>query len=150
MSIFKKVYNVFYGLYLEYLIWQDNRSYKTKKITPKEIAQVIRQYSQTYEGVRVMKRNLREFLSKDKTHNEKVLEFTEDLVGFGEKEKDHPQVRAINYLKSKMDLSNTDIKTDVDRAKMIEKRIADYKELHEHIAKRKALREARKNNGKPN
>ena len=48
-----------------------------------------------------------------------------------------------------MDFSNQDIKNDTDYAKMLNKRVQDYNELHAHINKRNALREARKQkNGK--
>lgn len=152
-----KLTNLFYksflgAWYLEVLIFIDKLKGNKVKLTPGEISQIVREYSQLAEGVKTIKNRVNNLITaRNKEEYDKVLREVEDLVLQAGYDKNHPKFKIINSLREKMDLSNKDIKNDTDYAKMIEKRIADYKELHQHIEKRKALREARKaNNGRRN
>lgn len=152
MAIKNKVKDLFYrsflgGFYFEFLLWLDRRQDKVKPLSPKEIATIIREHSQINEGVVKAKQNINaKLVMRTKKNYEEYLSQNPDVIPYAEVSNSKSQV--MDYLKSNMDLSNKDIKSDIEHARMIQKRIADYKELHEHIARRKALREARKNNGR--
>jgi hypothetical protein len=155
-KIKNKLVDLFYksylgGLYFEILLFVDRVTTKKKFYTPKELAQVVRESSQTIEGVRKIKKAINGAVtSRDsKVNTHEALLMVEDLATLAKRDPSSTQSQTIEFIKNNMDLSNSDIKSDTDKAKMVEKRIDDYKQLHEHIVKRNALREARKNqNGK--
>jgi hypothetical protein len=145
--------NLFYrsflgGLYMEVLLFLDRRSDKQRRhLTPGEVSQIIREHSLLYEGVKVVKRNINSLVTKEKNLN-RVLTEAGDLT-LQATDNTSSKAQVINSIRSSLDFSNKDIKNDTDYAKMLDKRIRDYDELHSHINKRNALREARKQkNGK--
>jgi len=147
----KWFYSSFLGRwYLEFLLLWDRLNTKRERLTPGEISQIIREYSLIGEGVKIMKRNINSTISaKNKEEYHKVLTEVSDLASKAENDPNSSKYKAIESLKSKMDFSNKDVKNDTEYAHMIDRRIKDYEDLHTHIAKRNALREARKQkNGK--
>lgn len=143
--------SIFGRIYLEFLLFWDNiKPRKRTQLTPGEVSQIIRQYSLLGEGVKTLKRNINSMMAvKSKEEYHKVLTETEDLALKAQLSDSDPKAKIVNELKSKMDFSTKDIKTDTDYAKMLNQRINDYQNLHAHIAKRNAIREARKQkNGK--
>ena len=73
-----------------------------------------------------------------------LLKEIEDMVTLAEREANDPKAQFVNFLKSNLDLSNSDIKTVTDRAKMVNKRINDMYELQADKLKRQLLRNIRK------
>lgn len=151
-KVVSKITNWFYttwlgDLYFRFLLWRDehNERNKIRYLTPKEMAQVIRQYSILGEGVKEMKSKVNTLVqSKNKDEYDKVLKEIEDMVTLAEREANDPKAQFVNFLKSNMDLSNSDIKTVTDRAKMVNKRINDMYELQADKLKRQLLRNIRK------
>jgi hypothetical protein len=146
-----KLINWFYttwlgNLYFELLLWLDRRNEKKqlRYLTPKEMAQIVRQYSLLGEGVKEVKSKVNTLIaSRTKEEYDKVLKEIDDMVTLAEREANDPKAQFASFLKSNMDFSNSDIKNTTDRAKMINKRIDDMKELHKDIEKRRKLRLAR-------
>lgn len=147
-KIFNWFYSTWFGdLYFRFLLWKDEQEQKNsiRYLTPKEMAQVIRQYSILGEGVKEMKIKVNSLIcSKNKEEYDKVLKQIEDMVTLAERDNNDPKAQFANFLRSKMDLSNSDIKTTTDRAKMVNKRINDMYELQDDKLKRKLLRDIRK------
>jgi ribosomal protein L17 len=120
-------------------------------LTPKEMAQVIRQYSLIGEGVKEVKHKVHALVqSRTKEEYEKTLSEIQDMVTLAERDANAPQSQVTSFLKSNMDFSNSDIKSTTDRAKMVEKRINDMYELQEDKLKRTALRQIRQANKEGN
>lgn len=153
-----KLINWFYttrlgGLYFDFLLWSDRRKERKqlRYLTPKEIAQVVRQYSLIGEGVKEVKSKVHTLVqSRTKEEYEKTLSEINDIVLLAERAENAPQSQVTNFLKSNMDFSNSDIKSTTDRAKMVEKRIGDMYELQEDRLKRAALRAIRTANKQGN
>jgi hypothetical protein len=151
-KIVSKITNWFYttwlgDLYFRFLLWRDeqNERNKIKYLTPKEMAQVIRQYSILGEGVKEMKSKVNTLIqSKNKDEYDRVLKEIEDMVTLAEREANDPKSQFVHFLKSGMDLSNSDIKSVTDRAKMVDKRINHMYELQSDKVKRQLLRDIRK------
>lgn len=134
------------NLYFEFLLWLDrvNSRQETRYLTPKEVAQIVRQYSLLGEGVKEVKHKVNSLIaSRTKEEYDTVLKEIEDMVTLAERKSDDPKAQFSNFLKSKMDFSNSDIKTVTDRAKMVDKRINDMYELQKDKLKRQKLRDIR-------
>lgn len=135
------------GLYFELLLWLDRRNDRKqlRYLTPKEMAQIVRQYSLLGEGVKEVKHKVNTLISsRTKDEYDKVLKEIDDMVTLAERDANHPTAQFNEFLKSKMDFSNSDIKNTTDRAKMVSKRINDMYELQDDKVKRQLLREIRK------
>lgn len=133
--------------YLDFLIWKNQRN--KSNVVPIAVPQAIRQYSLVTEGINLIKRKINvNAASKEEYH--KTLSTTEDLTPLAENEDPNKKIYADYIRETSVKKGSSDIETDLDRAKMIEQRINDYKDLQAHVEKRKALREARKNNVKRN
>lgn len=136
------------NLYFDYLLWKDRQDDRKslRYLSPKEVQQIIRQYSLMSEGVREVKRKVND-LVKSKTVEEyhQTLGQIENMIKLAERDPDSPQAKFAEALRSFGDLNKVkDIETVTDRARMVDKRIKDYKELHSHIEKRQLLRNIRK------
>lgn len=148
VKIPNKVINWFYttwlsNLYFKLLLWLDRKNDK-KYLSPKEVSQIIREYSLLDEGVKEMKTRINLLVvSKTKEDYNRILKELEDMIPLAEKIEGNSKYEYIKNLKSKMDFSNVDIKNDTDRARMIERRIEDMKELQDDLNKRKLLRDLR-------
>jgi hypothetical protein len=136
------------GLYFEFLLWIDRRTDRPSKyLTPKEMAAIVRESSQIAQGVTLMKRKVNELIqTKSKEEYKKILKEIEDLIPLSEQDENSQSDRA-KFASILRDIyvkkGDRDIVTSTDKAKMIENRIKDMKELHDHIAKRNLLREIR-------
>ncbi len=152
MGRINKLVNWFYttwvgNLYFEFLLWRDRQNDRAslRYLTPKEIQQIVRQYSILGEGVKEVKGKVNKLVeSRTKDEYDKVLREIEDMVSLAERDTNDPKAQFTTFLRSKMDLTPTDIKNVTDRAKMVDRRIKDMKELQEHKVKRDKLRLARK------
>ena len=138
--------------YFEFLLWLDRRNDRPRYLTPKEVAQVIRQYSLLNEGVGAVKQHVNSLIrAKNKEEYDSALKHIEDLAPLAKRQGDVAREQYANFLREVcVKKGEIDIATDTDRAKMVEQRINDYKELQAHIEKRNAIRAARKQNGKRN
>lgn len=138
------------NLYFEVLLWNDRRKSKTdvRYLTPKEISTIVRQYSLLGEGVTEVKRSINRIVqSKTKEEYDAILKEIEDLTVLAEGDPDSPKAKFAETLRSMGSFSKLkDIENDTDRAKMLERRINDMKELQAHREKRNALRAKRKEN----
>lgn len=135
------------GLYFEFLLWLDRHQDKPSQyLTPKEMAQVIAQYSLLGEGVTKVKRKINNLIvAKTADEYDKTLKEIEDLMVLAERSKDSPQAvfsEALRHMYVKK--GNKDIVTHTDKAKMIEGRIEDFMELRKQKESRSMLREIRK------
>lgn len=138
--------------YFEFLLWLDRRNDRPKYLSPKEVAQVTRQYSLLNEGVGAVKQHVNTMIrARNKQEYDSALKNIEDLTVLAHRKDDTARQQYADFLREVcVKKGEVDIATATDKAKMIEQRINDYKELQEHIVKRKAIREARKNNVKRN
>ena len=147
-----RILNWFYttwlgNVYFDLLLWIDRRNEKKRirYLTPKEMAQIVRQYSLLGEGVKEVKHKVNTLISsKTKDEYDKVLKEIDDMVTLAERAANDPKAQFASFLKSNMDFSNSDIKNTTDRAKMVDKRIKDMYELQDDKLKRQLLREIRK------
>ena len=143
------LYSTYLGsLYLEFLLWLDSKKTKTptKFLTPKEIAQVIRSYNLVSEGVTKMKYAINDLVnSKSKEEYNNILYQIENMLTFADEEANTDKAQLVYSLKEiYTKKGNKDIITATDRAKMIDQRINDMKELCDDKAKRQLLRDIRK------
>jgi hypothetical protein len=146
-----KLTNWFYstyvgGLYFELLLWVDRKTdNSTRYLTPKEMAQIIRESSQITDGVILMKQKINQLIRvKSKEEYQKTLEEIEDLVPYSEQEAGTDRAKFTEILREMyVKKGSKDIVTSTDKAKMIDQRIQDMHELHDHINKRNLLREIR-------
>lgn len=146
-----RIINWFYttwlgNLYFELLLWLDRRNERKnlRYLTPKEMAQIVRQYSLLGEGVKEVKHKVNTLISsRTKEEYDKVLKEIDDMVTLAERQANDPKAQFATFLKSNMDFSNSDIKNTTDRAKMVDKRIKDMYELQADKVKRQKLRDIR-------
>lgn len=153
MSLRLKVKDWFYstwlgGKYLELLLWVDEVSNRDdiRYLTPKEMAQIIRESSKISEGTVLMKQNINKLVaSKSKEEYHKVLSEIDELIQFGKGDDKSAQghfaaVARQMYVKK----GGQDIVTATDRAKMIDQRIQDMYELQQQRARQGMWRQIRK------
>lgn len=153
MSLHLKFKDWFYGTwlggkYLELLLWLDevNSTDDIRYLTPKEMAQIIRESSKISEGTVLMKQNINKLVaSKDKNEYHKVLSEIDELIQFAQGDDKSVQghfaaIARQMYVKK----GSQDIVTATDRAKMIDQRIQDMYELQEQRARQGMWRQIRK------
>lgn len=135
-----KISNWFYGTtvggwYFELLLWLDRKQTRAnlKQLTPGEISTVVQQKSLIADGVSAIGRKV----NKIKNLN------TEDLVPLAAYDTTSSRFQVVETLKSRMDLSNVDIKNDTDKAKMIDKRIQDMNDLQAYTIRRNLVKDIR-------
>ena len=144
------IYSTWIGdLYFRYLVWQDSKKdTDIRYLTPKEAAQVIREYSLVSEGVKRVKKKVDQLInSRDKGEYHRVLTEIEDMIllAADPKNEDPGRLQFANVVRQMaVKKGNKDIVTPQDKLDMIHKRIEDYKELHAHQAKRSLMRQIRK------
>jgi hypothetical protein len=134
------------GLYFEFLLWVDRRTDKPSTyLTPKEMATIVRESSQITEGIVLMKQKVNQLVrSKSKDEYQKLLVEIEDLVPYSEKDTESDRAKFAYILRQMyVKKGDKDIVTTTDKAKMVDQRIQDMYELHDHIAKRSLLRAIR-------
>lgn len=138
-------YKSFLGeLYLRFLLWIDSIKLKKRKknynITNNPVVLRDSLKIKYDESVGLIKKKIKELSeSNTKEDLEKTLSNLDDLVKFAEKE----QNEMIENLKEVYVYKEKDIKTDTDKAKMLEKRINHYEQLKKGKEKRelnKAIR----------
>jgi len=145
------------GLYFEFLLWLDsiqgtdvdagplfgNRSFSANR----EVARAVLELRQIAyrEGVGNIKHKVNGLVSaRTKEEYHKVLGEIEDLMEFA-KETDPKKIEMIRILRQAVIFTGgKDIITHTDRAKMVDKRIGHFKELHSHMESRTLLRAIRK------
>jgi hypothetical protein len=148
-----KIRKIFYsswigGLYFEFLLWWDRRKQERDLAYRSPSNKVV--YNATKEsyrlGVTRIKARIRE-MSKDssKASLEAVLAEAPELLDYAVNNDPNGHAEALKLYVRK----DKDIKSNTDKALMIDQRIQDYKELHKHIEARQKLREQRKK-GKTN
>lgn len=133
------------NFYFEILLYLDRRSSKTY-LTNKEVAQIVRQYSLLGEGVKQVKSKINDLLqTKNAEDYHNVLSQIENMVSLAERKADDPKAQLAKVLRQMYVKKGTkDINSDLDKAKMIDKKIKDTYELHDHIQQRQILRQIRK------
>lgn len=133
--------------YFSFLLWLDSKDkVSTKYLTPKEMAQITRQYSLLHKGVKEVKQKVNLLVaSKSAEEYDKVLKEMDDLFGlssYNAGSAEHQMAEVMKTIKAKK--GNKDIVTHTDQAKMVQDRISDYKELQGHVLKRQMMRSIRK------
>ena len=133
------------GMFFNFLLWVDRKRSKKYYLTPKEVTQVIREYSLVNEGVLQIKKEVNKLItSKSAEEYNTILRSVENMISYAEGESDTPKARLADMLRSLYVKKGTkDIITLTDKAKMIDQRINDMKELQEHTIKRKLLTKIR-------
>lgn len=149
-KLVSKLRQIFYtswlgNVYFELLLYIDRKSSK-KYLSHKEVTQIIREYSLLGEGVREVKGKINTLIkSRSAEDYHKVLGQIEDMMNLAERKADDPKSQLAKVLRNMYVKKGTvDIANDMDRAKMIDQRIKDTYELHDHIEKRNKLRKLRK------
>ena len=144
-KIMDKLYSTFLGgLYLEFLLWLDCTKNEKKYLTPKQMAQIIRESSKLAEGTLAIKTKVNALLSsKTKGEYEVRLSEIQDLLPLSEYQ-DANSTRAtyVNFLKSIGDVTKiVDVENATDRAKMIDRKIEAVYELQRYNEKRKLAKD---------
>jgi len=150
-KVLHKIKYLFYtsllgDLYFRYLLWADRRKDRKRLtyLSPKEIQQILREYSLIGEGVKEIKTKVNKLVqSKNSEEYHKVLQEIEDLAVLASRDPKDPKTQFANLLRSKMDLTNIQIKNTTDFAKMIDSRIKDMYNLQEDRLKRQLMRQLR-------
>jgi len=144
------------GLYFNFLLWLDSLQGSENSIgslfgnsnfsSNKEVTRAVLELRQIAyrEGVGKIKCKVNSLVSsKTKEEYNKTLGEIEDLIEFA-KETDPNKLEMIRILRSAAIFTGgQDIKTHTDRAKMVDKRIGHFRELHSHIESRRLLRTIR-------
>lgn len=144
------------GLYLEVLLWWDYRFGPDAPFRASPdftVAQIVRnaQMIAYTRGMKNLKSKINDLaFTKDKEEYNKVLQEVQNLVALAE-ETDPSKIKRSELLKNMyVYKGGKDIRNDTEKAKMIQQRIRDFKQLQNHKASRQILREIRqlKKNGK--
>lgn len=137
------------GFYFEYLLWLDRKSNQSVKyLSPKEMAQIVKESSKLYEGVQVVKKKVNELVSsRTKEEYHKILCEIEDLTKLAHNDSDLERQKFSRMLRDVYVKKNDrDIVSHTDMAKMIDQRIQDHSEMWYANQKRHLLREIRQAN----
>lgn len=134
------------GLFFEFLLWVDRRKERKHFLNYKEVAQIVREYSLLDEGMKQIKSKVNSLIvTKSADEYNKLLLEIEDMVTLAERDTNHPKSQLADLLRDMYTKKgNQDIVTLTDRAKMVDKRINDMKELQQDKLKRQLLRKIRK------
>lgn len=151
MKIWYKFLNWYYstalgGQHLEFLLWLDRRTSKPKYLTPKEVQQIVRQYSLLDNGVKEVKNKINNLVkARTKEEYRATLSDIENLIDLAQKDTNSAEGQFANFLQQTVvRKGGQDITSATDRAKMIETKIQAVYELRDHIVMRNKLREIRK------
>lgn len=154
MSLRLKIKDWFYStwlgcLYLETLLWIDelrNNDNDVRYLTPKEMAQIVRESQKIAEGTVLMKNNINKLVkSRNKEEYHKVLSETEELIKFAEGDNNSIQSKFATIARQMyVKKGSKDIITATDRARMIDQRINDMYELQAQRARQTMWRQIRK------
>lgn len=147
-----RIFSWFYGtylggLYFSLLLWIDRKkSRPSKYLTPKEMAQVVRQYSLLNEGVNQVKGKVNKLInSRSKEEYHLTLSEIEDMINLAERDTDSIEAKFSKALREVyIKKSSQDVVTHTDMAKMIDQRIEDHREMWDHQQKRQLMRDIRK------
>jgi hypothetical protein len=152
-KLIDKIKHLFYTSYLgliyfNILLWWDKKKFdKELARRPSNIATKIayNAVKASYnEGISKIKGEVAKLIqSRSKDEYERVLNNINDMLSLAQSERKEE----IESLKKVYLYKDKDIQNDTDKARMINSRINDYKDLHKHIEKRNKLRKERKNNG---
>jgi len=140
------------SLYLSFLLWKENRRLekenKTENLTMPmmHVPQVVKndaliKYEQGLSNVK--RKVLLISRSCSKEDLEKALENTEDLVKMARGQHEEDREEYVESLRKVYVYKDKDIKSDTDKAKMIEQRISDYDKLKKDKEKRELSRAIR-------
>lgn len=144
-KIMDKLYATFLGgLYLEFLLWLDGTRDEKKYLTPKQMAQIVRESSKLAEGTLAIKTKVNSLLSaRSKNEYEVRLSEIQDLLPLSEYEdKNSTRATYVNFLRSIGDTTKiVDVENATDRAKMIDKKIEAVYELQRYNEKRKLAKD---------
>jgi len=152
IKIYRKIMDKFYatflgGFYLEFLLWLDGTRDEKKFLTPKQMAQIVRESNKLAEGTLAMKTKVNALLSsKTKGEYEVRLSEIQDLLPLSEYQ-DANSTRAtyVKFLRSIGDTTKiVDVENATDRAKMIDKKIDAVYELQDYNAKRQLAKAIKK------
>lgn len=147
-KVVDKIIRMFYtsylgNLYFNFLIWWDYYKSKRKPIGYSSSAHriVISATKAAYEqGLRQVKTKVVQAAQAVDGNYDKALHQIGDVIQLSEK--DHkPEIEILKKMHVK---NGQDVKNDTDKAKMIDQRIQDYKELHRFKEERLILRQIRK------
>lgn len=110
------------------------------------MGQIIRESNQITNGVFQMKSRINKLVSsRSKEEYHAALREIEDMIPHAEYEIDSDRARFAAALRQTyVKKGKQDIVTNTDMAKMVDQRIQDMHELHDHIVKRNLLRDIRK------
>ncbi len=158
MKLLSKAKNWITGKYYEFLLWHDNISGNsdvsigpifggsTFKVSP-EVAQAVLELREIAyrEGVGKIKHKINTLVKvKTKDEYHRVLSEIEDLIDLA-RETDPKKIQLMQILRGEVVFTGgKDIKTSLDKAKMIDRRIGHFKELSTHIESRNMIRAIRK------
>lgn len=147
----KKIKRLFYisflgNIYFSFLLWLDRRKEKKERKLPNfTTKQIVRQTSQMYyeQGMHQLKTKINSLVKTTSTEEYvKALDETQELIKLAELEpEDRNELSELLYKIAVK--KGKDLNTDMDFAKMIDKRINDYRELQRYKVERELLRKIR-------
>jgi hypothetical protein len=146
-KMLKRFYTSWLGnLYFEYLLWQDRKNSIEEFSTDLSTIEINITKENYEKALKKIKTKVNEKLIRCATTEEaeKLMIELNELLQYATKTQDVEKIKMIETMKLAYVYRDKDIRTDTDKAKMIEKRIGHFKELHCHIEKRKLLRKIRK------
>jgi len=151
MRIWNKIIERFYrtwlgNLYLYFLLWLDEKRGPEPVVPNHEVNQLVitAQQFAYKEGLRNMKKHVNSLVKAEtKEEYQKVLSQIDNLIKHAKSDSKEKEKLTEALYKAWVFTGGRDIKSSKERAKMIEKRIDDYKELQEHKLKRKLMKEIR-------
>lgn len=132
--------------YLGFLLWVDKNN-EPERVVPKHEVNQLMITAQQFaykEGIRNIKKHVNSLVkAKTKDEYQAVLSQIEDLMRYAKSESEEKAKLTQALYNAWVFTGGRDIKNPTERAKMIDKRIKDYKELQEHTNKRKLIRQIR-------
>lgn len=135
--------------YLLFLMWLEERKLTKQRRNFKHIKPgmvIVKKQELLIEGVKQIKQRINSIVKiKTKEEYDAILQSIQDLSQFANCELNSQHANQINALHRAWVYQHCDIKSELDRMLMVEKRIKDYAQLHKHIEQRQKLRQARKN-----
>jgi hypothetical protein len=142
LQLIKKINIYIRSLYFYYLLWVDSRKAKKHlKKHPQPVIMYNRVQAQYEEGLKSIKKHINSLVqTNNKEEYDLVLKNIDNLLLFSRKQSEPEYLKA---MEKAWIYKDKDVKSSLDKAKMIEKRIIDFEELKRHKEKREAIRRLR-------
>jgi len=146
----KKIRSIFYNsflgeIYIRIVLWWDYRKFRLelKRRPPREAASIVMSMSQMYytEGLRGMRDKVHKLVNtKDSEEFDKGMKELDDFIALADNTKNKGDIEAAKLWKVMLVNTGADIKNEEAKTRMIQGRIADYKELQNYKLEKNFIR----------